>query len=180
MGKESSAGDSSEMTNLEELWEQYLPLAHSVALKFSFPPQWEEDAHAEAEIALWRACTTYNGKASFSTYAHTVIWKQVRDFSRYIYNSKRTPNNTLPLEWYVHIKYDNIDSTINAKEIMASLSKVDSVLYLCSIHGYKHREIAEKFGVSRSVISKRIAKSREKLRKILMRKGILEAEKEGA
>lgn len=175
MGKENSEGDGSGM---KELWKQYLPLARSIASGFTFPPQWQEDAQAEAELALWRACTTYESSngASFPTYARTVVWKHVRDFSRYIFNSKRTPNNTLPLEWYVHIKYDDIDSVINAREIMLSLSEVDHVLYLCTVYGYKHREIAEMFGVSRPVVSKRVSRSRKDLRRILIEKGILEGE----
>lgn len=168
--------------NTEDLWEQYLPLARSVASGFTFPPQWQEDAQAEAESALWRACTTYDSSksASFPTYARTVVWKHVRDFSRYIFNPKRTPNDTLPLEWYVHIKYDDIDSTIDAREIMLSLSEVDRVLYLCCICGYKHRELAEMFGVSRPVISRRISKSRKELRRILIEKGILKGKKKEA
>jgi len=59
---------------------------------------------------------------------------------------------------------------------MLSLSEVDHVLYLCTVYGYKHREIAEMFGVSRPVVSKRVSRSRKDLRRILIEKGILEGE----
>lgn len=48
---------------------------------------------------------------------------------------------------------------------------------LCCICGYKHRELAEMFGVSRPVVSRRVSRSRKELRKILIEKGVLEGEK---
>lgn len=164
--------------NTEELWKQYLPLARSIASKFTFPPQWQEDAQAEAESALWRACITYDSSrgASFPTYARTVVWKHVRDFSRYMFRSKRTPCNTVPLEWkefYIHSRHDSVESIISAMEIIRSLREVDCSVCLHCIYGYKYREIAEMLDMKFTSVGGRIRGNKKKLRKILIEKGIM-------
>lgn len=178
MGKESGGCETLEMTSL---WMQYLPLARSIAAKFTFPPQWQEDAQAEAECALWRACITYDSSrgASFPTYARTVVWKHVRDFSRYMFSAKRSPRNTIPLEWgepCIHSKHDSIDSIVAAREIMRSLQDVDCSVYLHCICGYKYREIAEILDMKFASVGGRIRENKKKLWRILVKKGILEGD----
>jgi len=92
VGKENSEGDGSGM---KDLWEQNIPLAHSVAGRFTnlFPPQYRDEIYAEARVALWEACKGYDSEkgTKFSTYATPIIKNKLRNIKDGSTGKKDTP-----------------------------------------------------------------------------------------
>ena len=65
-----------------ELVEQYLPIVYSIVGNFAGRLPWFcelEDIRQAAMMGLLSAVRSYNGKASFATYAHTKIRWEIKD-----------------------------------------------------------------------------------------------------
>jgi RNA polymerase sigma factor (sigma-70 family) len=178
VGKENSEGDGSGM---KDLWEQNIPLAHSVAGRFTnlFPPQYRDEIYAEARVALWEACKGYDSEkgTKFSTYATPIIKNKLRNIKKWFYRQKRHPTGgvtSLQREVFEDISildtvpyHQDFDGYIVVKEILRIADEVDPALRWRYVEGLPPQEIADRLGVTKKYVSGRLRRSRKKLKERL-------------
>lgn len=137
-----------------------------------------EDLYQDGCVALCKAAQTYNGAASFSTYASTVVRNYLVSRCRAIVsrNAHESPpddyeNWTKMLEHTVCEDEQEI-SSVNYFRLLEYLQVECCPLELEGIKavklrmaGYSGKEIGKQLGISEKVVSKRIALVRKKIEK---------------
>lgn len=173
--------------NIEELWEQGIPITYFVAGKFvnNFPPQYRSDVYSEARVALWKACKEYDDKkgAKFSTYVARVVKNWLSDTQKHFYRKKRHLfDGVVSLQQEVFDGVPILDTVpyhqdfvghVMAKEILTIIDKIDPALRWRYIEGLPPQEIADRLGVTKKYVSDRLRKSRKKLRERLEEEGLI-------
>ena len=134
-----------------------------------------DDIYNVAMIGLLKAIRTYNSKSyQFSTYAATCIMNEIFEISKK-YNSQKRKAELLSLDknynendedaencinlynvtGYTDVGFDYVECKDALKYYVNRLGKTDGEIFLRLINKEKHREIAIKMGISKSLVSRR-------------------------
>lgn len=138
---------------------------HRIAAVYSDTLEDRRDLLQEMLLQLWRSYPSYRGKAKFSTWMHRVAlntallgWR--RRFRRpegHLTGDDRILETLLGIDTHdeaVHLLYASI----------RALPGIDRAIVALWLEGHSYREIADVTGLSRSNVSVRLVRLKEKLR----------------
>lgn len=140
---------------------EHLGIIRALARAYTETAEDREDLVQEICLQLWRAFPSFAGKSKFSTWMYRVALNTAISTLR---KRRRAPRS--------EALYDGIPAPIRAEdgrfEILASalrrLSDADRALLLLWLEELSYEEMANVLGVSKSAVSVRLTRAKERLR----------------
>ncbi len=149
------------------LYDQYKHDWFLCCLRYSKDKKDAEDILQDGLISIFRDLKSFDSdKASFATWSNKVM---VNAALQYLRKWKKLKYSTVSIEHAAMISSpQDIFSTIGTKELTTLIQNLPAgyrvVFNMYVIEGYKHREIAEKLGISVGTSKSQLFKAKEMLR----------------
>lgn len=147
---------------MENLFEQYKNLAYSIVHRnFKYYSE-KEDLIQIALIALWDASNTFNPKfnVGFMCYASAFICNKIKDYIR-----RQNKHRLIELAEDVELgTYEINFSKLEFDVAIRNLPLIDKQILQDVVYGLTQEEIASKYGVSQSTISRKLRKLKGELK----------------
>jgi len=143
-------------------------IIHKICLMYTSINEDKEDLYQEICMQLWRSYGNYKGESKFSTWLYRVALNTAISSIR----NKKKIIETVQLESEMHYHVKDIDksqSTKNLFKAVSMLNKIDRSIILLWLEKKKYNEICEITGLSRSAVSVRLVRIKNKL-KIIIKK----------
>ena len=146
------------------LLEQNIGIIHKISLLYTRNPVDKADLFQEICMQLWRSYKSFRNDSKFSTWLYRVALNtaisQVRKKKR------------LDKEEYINLYYHNSTSESDDKSkllfrAITHLNKIDRALILLWLEEKKYEEIADILGISKSNVSVKLVRIKEKLSEII-------------
>jgi len=164
-----ASGDSAAFN---ELYNRFSARFYSLARRLSGDASLSEDMTQEVFLHIIRKAHLVNGKAGLSTWVHRIAVNYFISFLRR-YRPLKYPQETGDaIQAYERKLSTQSNPTIYGRmDLESSLAKLPDgyrrVLVLHDVEGYKHKEIAEKLGISPGTSKSQLHHARMKLRSLL-------------
>jgi RNA polymerase sigma factor (sigma-70 family) len=155
------------------LYERYSPLFFSICRRYLRTREDAEEALVTGLYKIFSQIDTFGGLGSFEGWMRRVVVNE----SLILLRKRQTlvfPGDTM----YVTEEADtfNIEADISAREILELLDQLPpgyrTVFNLYVLEGYKHHEIGDLLGISINTSKSQLILAKEKLKKLLLEKGI--------
>lgn len=182
----------------EELVRQYEKKVYHLALRMCGNQEDAMEVSQEAFLSIWRGLKFFRGDASFSTWVYRLTSNAAIDYLRR-QNRRTALEGTSLDDEESHLEPSDPAPTpqqaVEREErsrhlqegLMALSAEHRQVLLLRELHGLSYDEIGQQLELDLGTVKSRIARGREKLRKILLASGNFSdwrpsnsAEKEGS
>ena len=126
-------------------------------------PNYRDDFLQEGRMALWEAVKKYNGKALFSTFAHTVVRNTLYNYVNKMKLFKEK-NLTIPLteQTMESIEYVDTEDLFIKDAIDADPNA--PILEDYFVLGFSQEEVAKRNGLSQQRVSQIVRKFQEEMR----------------
>lgn len=170
---------------LERLMEKYKPMINAQARSYFLNSGDIDDLVQEGMIGVFKAITSFSGKASFKTYVFTCVKTSIISAIKKSNRIKHKPlNNYVSLsgsdgddaDKTLLISDKNFDPEKNyieierenelKKEIKDSLSEFEHKILVLYLQGFSYADISEKTGKNEKSIDNAIQRIRKKLTKL--------------
>ena len=151
-----------------ELIEKNKGIIHKISLMYTSTIADKEDLDQEICFQLWRSYGNYKEISKFSTWLYRIALNTAISSVR----RKKRSIETVELDSEKHyLLKDNEkeDKTRNLFRALSMLNKVDRAIILLWLEKKKYDEISEIMGLSRSAVSVRLVRIRNKL-EVLIKK----------
>lgn len=168
----------------EALLNAYQKPVYNLALRMTGNPDDALDLSQEAFLRAWRGLSSYRSDAAFSTWLYRLTGNVCIDFLR-----RRGKENTVPLyctgdeneEWELPLPSPAPSAETQALIrlerglIAGAMAKLEpeyrQALTLRAVNGLSYAEIAAVMEVPEGTVKSRIARAREKMRRLLKKSG---------
>ncbi|MDX2133462.1 MAG: RNA polymerase sigma factor [Saprospiraceae bacterium] len=155
------------------LYERYSPLFFSVCRRYLSSREDAEEALVSGFFKIFSQIDAYQNTGSFEGWMRRIMVNEALMMLR----KRRTlvfPGDEQP---FPDARDDfSIDAELSAREILSLLEELPpgyrTVFNLYVMEGYKHHEIADMLGISINTSKSQLILAKEKLRKLLLTKGI--------
>lgn len=184
------AGDSSAV---DELFDRYKYIVSAVTHSYFLTGGDSEDLLQEGMFAVFKAITTFNGKASFKSYVYTCVKNRIFSVIKKFNRLKNQPlNNYISLSGFIEGDNDKteivIDSGFGPEDVYINtetanelktlikdtLSDYEFTILKLYLKGYSHKEISLDLQKKEKSIDNALQRIRKKLLKVLNeKKGIV-------
>ena len=158
-----------------DLIHEHQGILHRLCSVYAPKPEDREDLYQEMLVQAWRSYPSYNGQSKFSTWLYrvalnTALFKRRKDSTRRdsVSDSEPPPDMVVPHESDFPVDVELLCLCIQ------QLSTVDRAIILLYLEQRTYKEIAEIMGLSRTNISVRIVRIKERLRTLLLARGYRE------
>lgn len=141
---------------------QFLDMVYRIALNWFRRPADAEDAAQNVMLRLWRTETAFQNEAHLRNWLVRVT---VNECKRISLNPWRT--RTAPLEGCAGPVFDDREKRELYQAVMDLPGKYRVPLYLYYYEGYAVGEVGDILGLKPSTVQTRLARGREKLKKML-------------
>lgn len=171
---------------LAVLMERYKPQVSAICRPYFLIGGDNEDLLQECMIAFYKAIITYNGKASFSSYAYACMKNRIFSLIRQSNNNKNIPlNKYVSLSGLQDSVSDKTDIVVSEKfgpeesfindesvrelesKIFSALSKYENEILKYYLKGLSYQSISEKIGKSTKSIDNALQRIRQKISLLL-------------
>lgn len=176
--------DISNYDSKTDLFQKNLDLVYYMISRYYPLSIQDEDIIQNGMIGLWKACVTYDESLNmFSTYASKCILNEIRMYFRSFYNRGKKDITLVSLEDVIHadehtdltledtipvsdVTTRTTEEAILAREIINKLwnrldNRCKKILYWIFVCDMTQAEVANILGVSRSLVSKKVADIRK-------------------
>ena len=156
-----------------DLYRQHHRKVYSLCLSMTRNTAEAEDLTQEVFVQLIRKGGSFRGESLFTTWLYRLTTNQVlMHFRKIKRRRERSPGDTDDaLDLLNGTKRSSSSQVLDRLALEAALARLPSgcrqVLLLFDIEGYKHCEIADKFGCSVGNSKSQLHKARKKLRQLL-------------
>lgn len=146
------------------LLEENKGIIHKISLLYSRNPSDRADLFQDICMQLWRSHKSFRNDSLFSTWLYRVAFNTAI--------SQVRKRKILDKEEYIDIYYNSSLSEEDERKGMlfraiSYLNKVDKALILLWLEEKKYEEIADILGISKSNVSVKIVRIKDKLREII-------------
>ncbi len=155
------------------LYERYSPLFFSVCRRYLSSREDAEEALVSGFYKIFSQIDAYQNTGSFEGWMRRIMVNEALMMLR------KRRNLVFPGDdrAYPETRDDfSIDAELSAREILSLLEELPpgyrTVFNLYVMEGYKHQEIADLLGISINTSKSQLILAKEKLRKLLLNKGI--------
>ena len=165
---------------LRYLYDEYGGLFFGMAQRYLMEVSEAEDAVQETFIKIHKHIKSFEKKGSFEGWMKRILVNTCLNKVRYI--SKNDSINEVNGDHReIKASDEDIIAKLNAEEIVEAMQKLPpgyrTVLNLYVLEGYSHKEIGEMLGIQESASRSQLLKARNRLRRELMKCGILSSER---
>jgi len=148
------------------LIEENRGIIHKISLMYTSINEDKEDLYQEICMQLWRSYGNYKGESKFSTWLYRVALNTaistIRKKKKFIETVQLEP------EMHYHVKDTNMSTnTKNLFKAVYMLNKIDRAIILLWLEKKKYNEICEITGLSRSAVSVRLVRIKNRLKVII-------------
>jgi RNA polymerase sigma-70 factor (ECF subfamily) len=149
-----------------ELIEEHKGIIHKISMMYTSTPADKEDLYQEICLQLWRSFRSYRSESKFSTWLYQVALNTA-------ISSVRKDHRRIETVQLDHAKHfvakdsEREGKTQMLFKALAKLNKVDKAIILLWLEEKEYVEISEIMGISRSAVSVRLVRIREKLKSIM-------------
>lgn len=177
--RRAAGGDSDAF---ETLLKTYQKPVYNLALRMTGNPDDAQDLTQETFLHVWRGLSGYRSDASFSTWLYRLTSNVSIDFLR-----RRSREKTISLyctgdeneEWELPVPVPCAETQVLTRltrvQVAEALDKLEpeyrQALTLRVINGLRYAEIAAALEVPEGTVKSRIARAREKMRRLLKKTG---------
>jgi len=159
----------------ELIFRKFHQPAYSVAFRICQCRELSRDVTQEAFITAFRKIRQFRGDAPFWGWLRRVVINHSISALRKL--PKADPVELQEYHASCEGDHERIGLSMDLESALASLGAEDrTVVWLHDVEGYNHREIASLFGKTESFSKTRLSRARAKLRAVLERPSIQEAE----
>lgn len=155
------------------LLESNLGIILKISKAYTPTIQDREDLINDITYELWKAFPGFKGKSKLSTWVYRVTLNTAMNYNR------KTRKKRDFLQRAIEIYYDDLanetDSNPQIESLndgIAELDEFSKAIILLYLDGYKHEEIAEITGISKSNVGTRVARIKEELRNTVITKQV--------
>lgn len=155
------------------LYERYAPLLFSVCRRYTRNREDAEEVLVTGFYKILSNIDRYSGAGSFEGWMRRIMVNEA------LMALRKTQPLVFPGNEIIHDSQEdsfNIEADISAREIMELLDHLPNgyrtVFNLYVIEGYKHQEIADLLGISINTSKSQLILAKEKLKQLLLAKGI--------
>jgi len=146
------------------LLEENKGIIHKISLLYTRNPADKADLFQEICMQLWRSYKTFRNDSQFSTWLYRVALNTAI--------SQVRKKKTLDKDEYINLYYnssvsESTDKTRLLFKAIAHLNKIDRALILLWMEEKKYEEIADILGISKSNVSVKLVRIKEKLSEII-------------
>lgn len=146
------------------LLEENKGIMHKISLLYTSNPADKADLFQEMCLQLWRSYNSFRNDSQFSTWLYRVALNTAI--------SQVRKKKVLDKDEYLNLYYHSTDSEShdNSKimfRAIAQLNKIDKALILLWLEEKKYEEIADILGISKSNVSVKLVRIKEKLSEII-------------
>jgi len=151
-----------------ELIEKNKGIIHKISLMYTSTIADKEDLDQEICFQLWRSYGNYKEISKFSTWLYRIALNTAISSVRRKKRSIETVELD-PEKYYLLKDTEKEDKTRNLFRALSMLNKIDRAIILLWLEKKKYDEISEIMGLSRSAVSVRLVRIRNKL-EVLIKK----------
>ncbi len=146
------------------LLEENEGIIHKISLLYTRNPADKADLFQEICMQLWRSYKTFRNDSRFSTWLYRVALNTAI--------SQVRKKKTFDTEEYLSLYYkssagDSEDRSKMLFRAIAQLNKIDRALILLWLEEKKYEEIADILGISKSNVSVKLVRIKEKISEII-------------
>jgi RNA polymerase sigma-70 factor, ECF subfamily len=142
-------------------------IIHKVCVLYQQDPLQREDLFQEIVLNAWKGYAAFRKEALFSTWLYRIAINTAISFFRH--SKKHIQTGQLPAEpataWMTAADEQN---NTRLYEAIGGLSKVDKALVMLYLDAYSYAEIAALLGMSENLVAVKMARVRQRLKKIMM------------
>jgi len=161
----------------KKLYEEHYSMMYPVCLRYANDTEEALDILHEGFIKVFLHIHKYKSGTSLKAWIKRIMVNTAIDLYR---KKVRKRTESLDSAYDVSAMTTDIVSELSAQEILKALQELSpayrTVFNLYIIEGYPHKEVAEKLGITESTSRSNLVKARSKLKKILIKKRIIENE----
>jgi RNA polymerase sigma-70 factor (ECF subfamily) len=155
------------------LYAEYSPLLFSVSRRYLKNEEDAEDALIEAFFKILTKINDYRGSGSFEGWMRRIVVNEC------LMKLRKKRNFTLALEEAYSVgEKEMITPNLAYKDLLSILELLPTgyrtIFNLYEIEGYKHREIAEKLGISINTSKSQLILAKKRLRDLVKKKQLIE------
>ena len=152
------------------LYKQYHGSLLGICMRYGKSKAEAEDILQMAMMKIFNNIDSYSGKGSFEGLMKRIVVNMAVDNFRK--NSKYYYHDDIDDASDSYLVADAIPDNLEVKDILNTIQQLSPgyrmVFNLYAIEGYRHKEIAEKLGISESTSKTQLLKARKKLQKLLL------------
>ncbi|NND06814.1 MAG: RNA polymerase sigma factor [Saprospiraceae bacterium] len=155
------------------LYDQYAPLLFAICRRYLRQKEDAEDVLLESFYKIFANISNFKGQGSFEGWMKRITINQALMFLR------KKQNLNLSIAAVSHKLYDaefNAEDLLFEKDILCVLDQLPvgyrTVFNLYVVEGFKHREIAEKLGISINTSKSQLIQAKKKLTQFLKKNKI--------
>ncbi len=155
------------------LYSTYSGLMFSVVKRYLKNEEDAEDALIESFFKIFTKINTYKGQGSFEGWMRRVVVNEC------LMKLRKKRNFTMALEEAYDIgEAEMITPSLAYQDLMKVLENLPTgyrtIFNLYEIEGYKHREIAEKLGISINTSKSQLILAKKRIRDLIKKKQLIE------
>lgn len=149
-----------------QLIEENRGIIHKICMMYTSTQADKEDLYQEICLQLWRSFRTYRRDSKFSTWLYRVALNTAISSVRK--DRRRVATVQLDqMEHFVSRDSEREGKTRMLFKAVAKLNKVDRAIILLWLEEKEYAEISEVMGISKSAVSVRLVRIRERLKLIM-------------
>ncbi len=156
-----------------KLYEAYYGRMMGVCLRYANTPEDALDILQDGFLKVFRNIHKYNEGTSLSAWIHRIMVNTCIDYYRR--QQRRQTEDFEQVQPYLSYQ-PHVLHQIGREEVLDALAELSpvyrAVFNLYVIEGYSHREIGQMLGITESTSRSNLLKARQKLKALLMKKGI--------
>ena len=179
--RRAAAGDPDAFEKLVLTYEKQI---YNLALRMTANPDDAMDLSQETFLRAWRGLSSYRFDSAFSTWLYRLASNVCIDFLRRQKKQKVVPlyhtddedaERELSLPQPGPGPEEQILQQMEQEQVAKALTQLEpeyrEALVLCVVNGLSYTEIARILGVKEGTVKSRIARAREKMRKLVQKTG---------
>jgi RNA polymerase sigma-70 factor (ECF subfamily) len=146
------------------LFESNLGIILKISRAYTSTEQDREDLVNDIAYEMWKSFPRFQGKSKLSTWVYRIALNTAMNYRRS--TRKKRDFITGAIETYAGEPSSETDSNPHLEllyECIAELDEFSKAIILLYLDGYKHEEIAEITGISRTNVGTRISRIKEQL-----------------
>ncbi len=165
--------NETERQHFVELIEKHQAILHRIGSVYANHPQDRQDLFQEMVLQLWRSFSSFRGQSSFTTWMYRVALNtallQRRKASRRPDLTQGGETQIASIPAAANPQQDGVDLLHHC---IRELPTLDRAIVLLHLEERSYDEIAEITGLSKGNVSVRLVRLKERLRSLLVEKGL--------
>lgn len=153
------------------LLEKHLGIILKISKAYTHTIQDREDLINDIVYEMWKSFPNFQGKSKVSTWLYRIALNTSMNYKRNTSKKRDFLQNTIDISGHEPANESDINPQIEwLNDSIAELDEFNKAIILLYLDGYKHDEIAEITGISKSNVGTRILRIKDQLRTTVLAK----------